>query len=871
MKQVTQIQKSRITAGTDTWLLTSFTGLLIILAWFIILMSLDLKINPDSIWLIHKTHPELFLADLFPLLVYFISKKQFRELEEELNIRNESVQNLETLLDKSTGFARLLSEGDDPAVPENLLDSDLGQALRLIQLNIKTNRRTENEKNWISEGKDIVSRILRIYNTLDELSFSVLKSLSNYINSLQGAIYTYQEEEKILTNVAAYAYNRRKYPKNSFSLGEGLVGQCAYEMDFIYRTEIPDNYMSVSSGLLGEQQPKSIVLVPLITNESLQGVMEFAFLQPRIPKLTIQFLLELGEIIARTIYNLKINSKTEHLLNESRSLTMELKANENKLQVNAEEMRLTQEKLRQANEQLEKRIDEAHNARNRLYWLLEKASEIIAIYDNERKLTYISPSVTAIFGYTPDEMMSGKDFERINREGAVGLNNALDRLVINPESIQTFQYTFIRKDGETLWLTASCRNLTADPSIRGFVVNSHDITTARMMEREQRLKTRMQALSENSLDFILRVSTEAVIYYANPIIEDYTLTRPAEVLNKNINESGFPEQINDFFLQTLHKVLANPVKFNTQVTFNIMLGERSSQRILSFDVIPEFQENELETVMFVGHDITEANRIEQEIRIINKNIKDSINYAERIQSSILPELAKIRKAFPKSIIWYKPRDVISGDIPWFLETEEAHYMAAIDCTGHGVPGALLSFVSFFLLNNIIIADPSATPGEVCNRLHAEIRRTLKQDRDNPETNDGMDLALCKIGKKSNMLEFAGAHRPMYHMSEGELTVFKGDGRSIGGHTRLEKEFRPFNNYEVALKKGDKIFIFSDGLTDQLGGEKSLKFGTKGLRELIVNNPGSTIFQYQKLIESALNSWMEGEKQLDDILILGIEF
>ncbi len=863
------IRKSEARTRLDIWLITFAALLMVILSWFILLAGAGSNISIKEIVELHLSFPLLFLADIFPGLTAFILFRRLKTEEKERNAILEEADQKELLLQNLTRFARELSEGDDPVAGEKMLENELGQALRLIQLNIKTNRRTENEKNWITEGKDVVSRILRNYNSLDELSFHILKSLNHYIDSLQGALYIFNEEKQLLENTATYAYNRRKYPRKEYRMGEGLVGQCAYEMDFIYRTEIPDNYMSVSSGILGEQQPRSIVLVPLITNEALQGVMEFAFLLPRIPKLTIQFLLELGEIIARTLYNLKINTRTEQLLGESRQLTLDLKANELKLQENAEEMRTTQEKLRLANDQLEKRIGEAHNARNRLFWLLENASEIISIYDLNRKLTYISPAVTRIFGYTPDEMMAGKDFERISREGAAGLNNALNLLLLYPDTIQNFEYAFIRKDGERLWLTASCRNLTSDPSINGFVVNSHDITSSRMMEKEQRLKTRMQALSENSLDLIIRIGTDETIHYANPIVEDYTAVHPASIINKSLSEAAFPEETRNFFHQVLHRVTARPVKMNTQVTFMVRLGEKQSERILTFDAIPEFQENDLETVLFVGHDITEAKRIEREIRVINKNMKDSITYAERIQSSILPETEKIRKVFPKSFIWYQPRDVISGDFPWFLSTEDASYLAAIDCTGHGVPGALLSFVGFFLLNNIIVAGNNLSPAEICDRLHREVRRTLKQERDRPDTQDGMDIALLKISRQGDRFEFAGAHRPFYLMSEGELSVFKGDSRAIGGYGNPRKD-SPFTNHEGALKPGDRLFIFSDGLTDQLGGPKNLKFGTRGLRELLVGNPGFTILQYQRKIETEFNLWMEDERQLDDVLLIGIE-
>ena len=148
--------------------------------------------------------------------------------------------------------------------------------------------------------------------------------LIKYINVLQGAFYLYTEEDEKLVNVATYAYNRRKFLKLEFNVGEGLVGQCAFEMATIFRREIPEDYVTISSGILGNKKPTSLLLVPLITDEKLQGVLEFASLDEDIDKLSIRFLEELSDIIARTIFNLKVNTRTEKLLKDAQEMTNEL-------------------------------------------------------------------------------------------------------------------------------------------------------------------------------------------------------------------------------------------------------------------------------------------------------------------------------------------------------------------------------------------------------------------------------------------------------------------------------------------------------------------------------------------------------------------
>ena len=237
--------------------------------------------------------------------------------------------------------------------------------------------------------------------------------LIKYIDVIQGAFYIYNEEDKTLENTATYAYNRRKYIDAKFQIGEGLVGQCAYEMDVIYRREIPDEFVTITSGILGDKKPNSLLLVPLITDEKLQGVLEFASLKDEISELKIIFLKEFSDIIARTIFNLKVNTRTEKLLKDAQEMTEELQENEEELRQNAEEMRATHEELEKTNSNLQTQIRAVENAQKRQHALLENASEIISIYDDNLKLKYISPSVVNIYGYTIQEMIDGKDIDRL--------------------------------------------------------------------------------------------------------------------------------------------------------------------------------------------------------------------------------------------------------------------------------------------------------------------------------------------------------------------------------------------------------------------------------------------------------------------------
>ena len=853
------------------WALIS--GLLFpFVSWVVEISRLRMPFSLTGIYQVHKACPVLWILDLIPVLIvvlaYFIEKK--RNIEKQRF--DAQINERDARLNAMAEFSTQIGEGNYNAKLEPTSEKDiLGHSLLIMRDNLLANHEKESEENWIAAGKENISNILRLHNKIDELADKVIAQLVNYIDVVQGALYIFDDEKKVLTSVAIYAYNRKKFLNQEFKLGHGLIGQCAFEMDFIYRTEIPSDYVTITSGILGDQKPQSILLIPLITDEKLQGVMEFASIHDRIPELTIRFLKELGEIIARTVFNLKVTQRTELLLKESQQMTIELRENEEQLRQNAEEMRATQEELQKSNEQLESKILEVENAQKRLYSLLENASEIISIYEENMVMKYESPSVNKILGFTPEEMMGGKDMDRLTRKGESSMRNMFKQLLDSPAEPVTIQYTYMKKNGQKIFLETTGRNLLDDPAIRGIILNSTDITERKRAEREERLKSKMQSLSENSLDMIIRLSTVGQFFYANPTVKSFMGIEPKDLINKTLNEITISDILFNYFRETIDTIKSYPNKTNNELTIPAVMDGVSCERIMSFVAIPEFNENELETILFVGHDITEAKQIELEIQDKNRKIEDSINYAQRIQSSILPDIRTVRESLPKSFVYYKPRDVVSGDFPWFFRRGDDIFIAAVDCTGHGVPGALLSFVGYFLLNSIVDRDLKLAASEICDRLHFGVRKTLKQEMEDAEARDGMDIAFCKINYKEKEVQFAGAHRPLYLLREGELIEYKGDRKAIGGIPHRKKEEENFTNYTINYKRGDKIFFFSDGLPDQLGGPEDKKYSPKRIRELISENNNLPIEKYSNLFSSDFDKWKGDGKQIDDVLLIGIEF
>ncbi len=837
-------------------------------AWIVDFSIKDIPFTLSGIAKIHGINPTHWFIDIIPILFASFTWLQLKKHYEKTAFLEGELQQRDSDISKNALFAKKIGEGEYNA-PFLATDEDdiLGKSLLVMRDNLLSNQEKESELNWIAKGKDEISYILRLHTNLDQLSYDVLVKLIKYINIVQGALYIYNDEKSALVNLATYAYNRKKFVNQEFKIGKGLIGQCAYEKDFIYRTEIPDDYATMTSGILGDQKPRSILIIPLITNEKLQGVVEFASIEDEIPELTIQFLREVGEIIARTIFNLSVNQKTERLLQEAQQMTEELKENQEELRQNAEEMRATHDELEKSNEKLEDKIQEVENAQKRLHSLLENASEIISIYNQDLKLTYVSPSVTKILGYTPQEMMSGKDVDRLTRKGEIDLNQMFENLNLNPRVPITISYTFMKKDGEKIFLEVTGRNLLDDSAINGIILNSQDITERKRAEKEERMRSKMQSLSENSTDIIIRLNTAGQFFYANPMVEQYLNIPARELINQTLSSVQINENLATFFKDSIKQIKSTKEKLDGEITLPTQLGER----IMHINAIPELNENELETILFVSHDITEAKRIEMEILDKNRKITESINYAQRIQTSILPNNRLIRQHLPKSFVYYHPRDVVSGDFPWFFIKDDYIYIAVVDCTGHGVPGALLSFIGYFTLNNVVDHDSAYSASKILDLLHYGVRKTLKQDRPDAEARDGMDIALCKINLKKRELMYAGAHRPLFMLRKGELLEFKGDRKAIGGIPHPKKGEEEFTNHQIEIQPGDKIFFFSDGLPDQIGGEEKRKYGPMRIRDLIMGNQGLAMPQYSELFAKDFEEFKGNTKQVDDVLLIGIEF
>ncbi|MFN8257734.1 MAG: tetratricopeptide repeat protein [Bacteroidales bacterium] len=265
--------------------------------------------------------------------------------------------------------------------------------------------------------------------------------------------------------------------------------------------------------------------------------------------------------------------------------------------------------------------------------------------------------------------------------------------------------------------------------------------------------------------------------------------------------------------------------------------------------------------------------INNKIQKINNNITSSINYASRIQQAMLPKPGIYRKYFKDAFVLFKPREVVSGDFYWFTRDEESQrvFIAAVDCTGHGVPGAFMSLIGNTYLNQIVNAHHITDADIILNKLHENIRSSLHQAKN--QSRDGMDIALCIIDYKNNIIEFAGARNPLVYIKNNEIFQLRGDNMDIGGIQR-ETE-RRFTKQTISLEKGMQLYLFSDGFQDQFGGPDRQKFMRKNFKELLYKVHTYDMMIQMQLIEENFEKWTtmpDGTKleQIDDILIIGIK-
>ncbi len=272
------------------------------------------------------------------------------------------------------------------------------------------------------------------------------------------------------------------------------------------------------------------------------------------------------------------------------------------------------------------------------------------------------------------------------------------------------------------------------------------------------------------------------------------------------------------------------------------------------------------------------------LRHKEREITDSIRYALRIQLSIIPTPERVKALLPKSMVFYKPKDIVSGDFYWVEEINNEIVFAAVDCTGHGVPGAMMSVIGLKSLNQAVQDKKLSKPSDILQHLDIAVNDTLRQSSDVNAVKDGMDLALCNINYKTLILQYAGAFNGVCiirkniantHQAKSNREVFYGndllelrpDKLPIGSNTDGIAD--TFVNHEFQLQPDDLVYIYTDGYADQFGGPKGKKFKYNQLKDVLVSLADVPVESHSAILEKNLKDWQGSQEQVDDVLVIGV--
>ncbi|MGW8314605.1 MAG: PP2C family protein-serine/threonine phosphatase [Bacteroidales bacterium] len=313
------------------------------------------------------------------------------------------------------------------------------------------------------------------------------------------------------------------------------------------------------------------------------------------------------------------------------------------------------------------------------------------------------------------------------------------------------------------------------------------------------------------------------------------------------------------------------------LTFSIGLSERinllkKSKEVAQRRIIEQLRENaalkdkvnrELEDK--VQERTFEIQAQKEQIEKQNKEIKYSFDYAKKIQNTVLPRNEVFENLFAEHFIFFKPRDIVSGDFYWISQSEQRIVLTAADCTGHGVPGSLMSMLGITMLHEIVNEKNVFHSEEILNQWRLSIARTLKQEGKIGEQKDGIDMALVIYDTRTRQLEFSGANNPIYIVRNGEMLEYKGNNMPVAFYEKMSD----FTRYTIDMKQGDRIYMFTDGFPDQFGGPQGKKFKYRPFKDLLLEVHERPMEEQQRILSLIFDEWKGDLSQIDDVLVIGL--
>ncbi len=540
--------------------------------------------------------------------------------------------------------------------------------------------------------------------------------------------------------------------------------------------------------------------------------------------------------------------------------------------------------------------DELKKSYHKLQALTENISDAIILINENSLVTYSSAAVERITNYLHEEIDNQNFIDFVYEEDLALSLEKFEKAKNEPGISIPFQLRIKHKNSGIVWVEGSVINLLTDENIKSFIVNYRDITSR--ISSEEDLKSSFKIISDyrNALDeasIVAITDTKGTITHVNKNFCEISKYSYAELIGQNhrIINSGYHSQT---FFNNLWQTISSG-----KIWKNEIRNKRKDGTFYWVDttIVPFLDENGKPTqFVSIRSDITERKFAEQEkqeiydrtmailedkvldrtkelhninliLKTHNQEISDSINYANGIQKAVLPKVDDLPSMFAESFILWKPKDVVSGDFYWGHEDEKYKYVAAVDCTGHGVPGALMSIIANQTLNRVIIKNRHDEPSDILFKLHKSITKSLNQKDD--LVKDGMDIALIRFEKATLKVTFAGAQRPMYYFDGNKMQEIPGNDKGIGGFSNLT-EPEIYTQVTFQTKIGDIIYLNSDGYYSQFGGLKGKKMLKRRYLELLEQNANLPMSIQKEMLNKFFIEWQGTEEQVDDVIVVGIK-
>jgi len=487
---------------------------------------------------------------------------------------------------------------------------------------------------------------------------------------------------------------------------------------------------------------------------------------------------------------------------------------------------------------LEARLDNI-----RLSAAIQQTSNSIMITNTKGDIVFVNNAFEVTTGYSQNDVL-GKN-PRILKTDYLAQSEYENmwKTIVNG-NVWRGEFHNKKKNGEVYWEDATISPIKDESGrIINYMAVKDDITE----QKADKLELRSMALfAELNPEPVFRFNRDGGVLKANP------------AANKSFNSNNIEDShIFNLLPGTRNINLSELIDKAEIITIEEEIGDHIFRFILR-------GLSELNVCQIYGSDVTLRRKAEQKVRKQNEHIAQSINYASRIQNAVLPLGDKIAELMPDHFIFFKPRDTVSGDFYWMDKRENKLILAAVDCTGHGVPGAFMSMLGVSFLNEIVTKGQEESANGILNKLRESVKTTLSQSSTS-ESKDGMDIALCVIDYDEMKMQYAGAHNPLYFIHDGELIQFRGDRMPIGYQLR-EKE--TFTNNLIDLHKGDVFYIFSDGYIDQFGGDNNNKYSSKAFKKLLTEIHKKPMSEQRILLEQHFELWRGNQSQIDDVLVIG---